>query len=365
MVSNRIVDDISREETVAARRARTSLLMPGAQASPFQVLFGRIRHLLTITAKVAEGLPPHGRGTEGTRDTPSLCTSNAKRAPNLGVRKPFSHGDDRMGLLQAVKDLSASCHMFNRTPSGVRGGSRRVNSFCHVIKYSAEGDQTARPEMASGLSGSSSLLSLMRAVVSQVAVSVWQRRGLTGETRDVLSLRIRGAKLAVHLGVGLPRSTGSDSLAHVQLLQALCVRFLASSFQTFSQYVSRGSRMSFLCEKVVALAQGVRTARPEMASGLSRSSALLSLMRVVVSQVAVSVWQHRGLKGETRDVLSLRIRGATFAVHLGVGLPRSTGSESLARVQLSQALCVRFLASSFQTFSQYVSRGSRMSFKRW
>ena len=118
MVTTRIVDDISREETVAARRARTSLLMSGAQASPFQVVFGRIRHLFTIVAKVAVGLSPHRQGTEGTRDTPSLCTSYAKRAPNLGARLPFSHGDDRMELLQAVIHVTSSLQMFNQKPSG-------------------------------------------------------------------------------------------------------------------------------------------------------------------------------------------------------------------------------------------------------
>merc|ERR1712194_433891 len=128
-----------------------------------------------------------------------------------------------------------------------------------------------------------------------------------------------GAKLAVHLGVGLPGRTGPDGLARVQLLQALRVRLLASLFQTFSQYSSGGSRLSCFCKGVAALAVGDQTARPEMASGLSGSSALLSLMRVVVSRVALSVWQHRGLKGETRDVFPSRIRGAKLAVLLGVG----------------------------------------------
>ena len=82
MLTTRIVDDISREDTVAARRARTYLLMFGAQASPFQVVFRRIR------------------------------------------------------------------------------GSRRVSLCCHVLKYSADGDQTTRPEMASGLIEASALLSL-------------------------------------------------------------------------------------------------------------------------------------------------------------------------------------------------------------
>merc|ERR1719162_1031795 len=100
--------------------------------------------------------------------------------------------------------------------------------------------------------------------------------------------------------------------------------------------------MSCFGKDVVALAQGGQTARLGKASGLIESSALLSSRRVVVSQVALSVWQHRWLKGETRDVLSLRLRGAKLAVHLGVGLPRSTGPDSIARVQLLQALCVRF-----------------------
>merc|ERR1712194_492551 len=116
--------------------------------------------------------------------------------------------------------------------------------------------------------------------------------------------------------------------------------------------------MSCFCKDVVALAQGDQTARPEMASGLSGSSALLSFRRYVTSAVAVSVWQHRGLKGETRDVLSLHIRGAKLAVHLGVGLPRSIGPDGLARVQFLQALVVLFLASSLQTFSQDSPRGS-------
>merc|ERR1712194_911951 len=199
--------------------------------------------------------------------------------------------------------------------------------------------------MVSGLSGSSALLSLMRIVVSQVAVSVWQHRGLKGETRDVLSLRIRGMKFAVCLGVGLPRSIGSDGLARVQLLQASRVRLLALSLQTFCQDSSGGRRRSCYCKGVVALAHGDQTARPEMASGLSGSSALLSLMRVVVSQVAVSVWQQRRLKEETRDALSLCIRGAQLAVHLGVGLPRSVRSDGLASVQLLQASRVRLRAS--------------------
>merc|ERR1712194_915385 len=96
-------------------------------------------------------------------------------------------------------------------------------------------------------------------------------------------------------------SVRSECLARVQLLQASRVRFLASPLQTFSQY-SSGGRLSRFCKGVNALAQGDQTARPEMASGLSGSSALLSFSRVVVSQVAVSVWQHRRLKGEPRDV---------------------------------------------------------------
>merc|ERR1712194_312194 len=109
-------------------------------------------------------------------------------------------------------------------------------------------------------------------------------------------------------------------------------RLVTSSLQTFRQYSSGDSGLSCFCKDVFALAQGDQTARPEMASGLSGSSALLSLMRVVVSQVAVSVWQHRGLKGETRDALSLRIHGTKLAVHLGVGLPRSTGCDGLSCV---------------------------------
>merc|ERR1712086_539788 len=109
--------------------------------------------------------------------------------------------------------------------------------------------------------------------------------------------------------------------------------------------------MSCFCKDIVALAQGDQTTRPEMASGLSGASALLSLMRVVVSQVAVSACQHCGLKGETRDVLSLRFRGTKLAVHLGVGLPRSLRSDGLSCVQLLQALLVR-LQASLQTSSQ-------------
>merc|ERR1712086_105016 len=112
--------------------------------------------------------------------------------------------------------------------------------------------------MASGLSGSSALLSLMRVVFSQVAVPVRQLCGLKGETRDVLSLCIRGTRLAVHLGVGLPRSTVSEGLARVQLLQALRVRLLASLLQTFSPDSSRGSGMSCSCKDVVSVAQGDR-----------------------------------------------------------------------------------------------------------
>merc|ERR1712086_145496 len=121
-----------------------------------------------------------------------------------------------------------------------------------------------------------------------------------------------------------------------------------------------GSGMSCYCKDVVSVAQGVQTARPEMASGLGGSSALLSFRRVVVPQVAVSVWQHRGLKGETRDAFSLRIRGTKLAVHLGVVLPRSVRSDGLGRVQLLQAFRVRFLASLLQTFSQDSSGGSRL-----
>merc|ERR1712086_1166455 len=104
----------------------------------------------------------------------------------------------------------------------------------------------------------------MRVVVFQVAGSVRQHLGLKGETRDALSLRIRGAKLAVHLGVGLPRSTGSDGLARVQLLQALRVRLLASPLQTFSPDSSGGSGMSCYCycKDVVSAAHGDQTARP-------------------------------------------------------------------------------------------------------
>merc|ERR1712194_205363 len=176
--------------------------------------------------------------------------------------------------------------------------------------------------------------------------------GLKGEPRDVFSLRNRGAKFAVHLGVGLPRSIGSDGLGCVQLLQALRVRLLASPLQTLSQYSSGGSRLSRFCKGVIALAQGGQTARPEMASGLSGSSALLSLMRAASYHVSIGLWESLQLKGETRDVFSSRFRGAKLAVHLGVGLPRSVRSDCLGRVQLLPALHVRLLASRFQTFRQ-------------
>merc|ERR1712085_217319 len=130
-----------------------------------------------------------------------------------------------------------------------------------------------------------------------------------GESRDVLSLRFRGAKLAVHLGVALRRSIGPDGLGCVQLLQASRVRLLASRFQTFSQYSSGGSRTSCFCMDMIALAQGDQTARPEMASGLSGSSALLSLMRVASYHVSIGLWQPDHLKRETRYVVLLRIRG--------------------------------------------------------
>merc|ERR1712086_837953 len=109
--------------------------------------------------------------------------------------------------------------------------------------------------------------------------------------------------------------------------------------------------MSCFCKGVVAFERGDQTARVELACGLSENSALLSLMRVVVSQVAVSAWQHCGLKGETRDALSLRFRGTKLAIHLGVGLPRSLRSDGLSCVQLLQALLVR-LQASLQTSSQ-------------
>merc|ERR1712194_972890 len=152
-----------------------------------------------------------------------------------------------------------------------------MSCFCEDIVAVAQGDQTAWSEMASGLSESWALLSLMRVVVSQVAVSFLQHRALEGETRDVLPLHLRGAKLAVHLGVGLPRSACSDGLARVQLLRALRVRLLASSYQTFRQDLSGGSGMSCFCKDIVALAQGDQTAWPEVAAGLSESWALLSL----------------------------------------------------------------------------------------
>jgi len=81
-----------------------------------------------------------------------------------------------------------------------------------------------------------------------------------------------------------------------------------SALQTFSQDLSGGNGASCFGKDIVALALGNQTATPERASGLSEFSTLLSLMRFVVSEVAVSVLQHRGLTGETRDVLSFTLR---------------------------------------------------------
>jgi len=173
-----------------------------------------------------------------------------------------------------------------------------MNCFCKDVISLAGGDQTARPEMTFGVSGSSLLLSLMRLASFQVSIGLLQPHHLKGETRDVFSLRIRGTKMAVPLGVVLPRSTGFDGLARVQLLQALRARLLTSSLQTFSQYLWGGSRTSCFCKGVAALAQGDHTARFKMASGLSQYSALVSLLQMVVVQVTfclpwcnwVTVW---------------------------------------------------------------------------
>ena len=243
-------------------------------------------------------------------------------------------------LLQAsrVRFLASPLQTFSQY---LWRGSRTVVTLAHC-------DQTARPEMASGLSGSSALLSLMRVVVYHVSIVLWHPRGLKGETRDVLSLRIRGAKLAFHLGVGLPRSARLDGLGCVQLLRALRVRLLVSSLQTVSQSLSRGSRMSCFCKDVLALAQSDQTARPEMASGLSQYSALLSLLQVTVVQVACCLSWFSWVTVWTRycPLFSLAVDVGRVA-QFGVGLPTLSIPFSLAKVTLCQCILSGLSVSSF------------------
>ena len=141
-----------------------------------------------------------------------------------------------------------------------------MRSFCQDVVALAQGDQTARLEMASGLSQSSALHPLKRVVASQAAASVSQHHRLKDEARDVLSLRIHGEKSDVHLGVGWLGSTRSESPVRLQLFQDFRVRFLESSFQTISQSASGGGRMSSACKDAIALAQGDQAARLEIAS---------------------------------------------------------------------------------------------------
>ena len=111
--------------------------------------------------------------------------------------------------------------------------------------------------------------------------------------------------------------------------------------------------MSYFCKDIVALAQGDQTTRLEMAYSFNPSSTLLSLRRVAVPHIAACVSQRRQMKGETISVHTLRIGGTKLGVDLGLGLPRSTRSDGLGRVQLLQSFRVRLLASSLQTGKQY------------
>ena len=174
-----------------------------------------------------------------------------------------------------------------------------------------------------------------------------------------VSLHIRGAKLAVHLGKGLPRSIGPDGLARAQLLQALHVRLLASSLQTFSQYSSGGSRMTCFCKGVVALAQGDKTERLEMASGLSQYSALPSLLQVTVVQVALCLPWCNGVTVWTRygPFLSLAVDVSRVA-QFGIGLPTFPISSSLAHFTLCQCRLSDIAVSSVYVLSLMLSERS-------
>jgi len=136
----------------------------------------------------------------------------------------------------------------------------------------------------------------------------------------------------------------------------LCVRFLASPLQTFSQYLSRGSRTSCFSKDGVALAQGEQTARPEMASGLSGYSALLSLLQMSVVQVAVCMPWCNGVTAWTRycPLLSLAVVVRRVA-QFGVVLHMLSTSSSLAHFTLCQCPLSGISVSSLYLLSLNLS----------
>merc|ERR1712194_427135 len=121
-----------------------------------------------------------------------------------------SEGLVRAQLLQAfrVRLLMSWPETFSQDLSG---GSR-LSSRCKEVVALAGGDEPAQLDMALVFLQYSSLLSLMRAAVSQVAVSLSQHLRLKGGSRDISSLLIGSAERALHLGAGLPTNMRSEGL---------------------------------------------------------------------------------------------------------------------------------------------------------
>ena len=115
--------------------------------------------------------------------------------------------------------------------------------------------------------------------------------------------------------------------------------------------------MSCFCKGVVALAQGERTARLEMASGLSQCSKLSSLLQMTVVEVAcLCVTWCKWVTAWTRYCpLLSSVVDVRWIAQFGVGVPTCSISSSLAHVTLCQCLLSGLSVSSLHLLSLNLS----------
>ena len=120
----------------------------------------------------------------------------------------------------------------------------------------AQGDHTARPEMASGLSQYSALLSLLQMTVVQVVFSLPWFNWVTVWTRccPLISLAV-DVRRSAQFGVGLPTFSISSSLAHLTLCQCPLSGLSVYSIYLLSLNISARISSCEVLESLVRCAQ--------------------------------------------------------------------------------------------------------------
>merc|ERR1712194_107309 len=192
---------------------------------------------------------------------------------------------------------------------------------------------TARPAMASGLSGYSVLLSLLQMIIVQVALCLPWCNWVTAWTRccPLLSLAVDVRRIA-QFGVGLPTFSLSSSLAHFMLCQLLLSCLSASSLYLLSLGISARNSSCEVFESLLHCAQTTRNA-PVPAS-MHYPPLVLPTPRCV-PQVVLDLPSYR--------VTCFRIRAAKRILHLDARLPTVVDLRGFHRLPRQQAFAVGFL----------------------